>query len=228
MRDLSSLSDALWSILLTSGYLTTVPDEEEEVLDFGAKLRIPNKEVRFVYRRLIVSWLRESAAQHVLPPALKALTAGDVAEFARHLATLASNSLSYFDIGGSHPERVYHALVMGMLAYLSDAYRIRSNREKRGPRKVSERSEELCGVKSGAGRPDLVLAPNDPKRCGIVMEFKVVDSDGELEQAADKALQQIKDKNYHADLVARGVKEVIALGLAFKGKAACVQHERLS
>ncbi|MEM7495947.1 MAG: PD-(D/E)XK nuclease domain-containing protein, partial [Myxococcota bacterium] len=162
-----------------------------------------------VYRRLITSWFHKSGPRSLLPSALKALIGGDVAEFARHVTTLASNSLSYFDIGGSHPERVYHALVMGMLAYLSDAYHIRSNRE------------------SGAGRPDLVLAPNDPKRYGIVMEFKVVDSEGQLEQAADKALRQIKDKNYHADLLAQGVQQVIALGLAFKGKEAIVKHERV-
>ncbi|MEM7494704.1 MAG: AAA family ATPase, partial [Myxococcota bacterium] len=146
LRDLPTLADALWSILLTSGYLTADPDGEPAL--FGTRLRVPNKEVQFVYRRLITGWFHKSAASHALPAALKALIGGDVAQFARHVTTLASNSLSYFDIGGSHPERVYHALVLGMLAYLSDAYRIRSNRE------------------SGKGRPDLLLLPRDARKPG--------------------------------------------------------------
>ncbi|MEM7494947.1 MAG: AAA family ATPase [Myxococcota bacterium] len=151
LRELPSLTDALWSILLSSGYLTGDPDGDAT---FGTRLRIPNREVDVVYRRLITGWFHKSSQQHALPAALKALAAGEPEQFARHLATLAASSLSYLDFGGSEPERVYHALVLGMVAYLSNAYRIRSNRE------------------SGAGRPDLLLLPHDTQKPGIVMEFK--------------------------------------------------------
>ncbi|MEM7495395.1 MAG: AAA family ATPase [Myxococcota bacterium] len=206
LRDLPNLSDALWSILLTSGYLTV--DHGETPL-FGTRLRVPNKEVQFVYRRLVTGWFHKSAASHVLPAALKALAAGNVEQFARHLTTFAGSSLSYFDFAGPEPERVYHALVLGMLAYLSDAYRIRSNRE------------------SGRGRSDLVLIPNDPKRRGIVMEFKVVRTEDQLKQAAQAALQQIKDKNYAAEFAQRQCSFVLAVGIAFAGKSLAAAHERL-
>ncbi|MEM7496172.1 MAG: PD-(D/E)XK nuclease domain-containing protein, partial [Myxococcota bacterium] len=201
------LADALWSILLTSGYLTVDPDGEPPLL--GTKLRVPNREVQFVYRRLITGWFHKSGPRSLLPSALKALIGGDVAEFARHVTTLASNSLSYFDIGGSHPERVYHALVMGMLAYLADLYHIRSNRE------------------SGKGRPDLLLIPRDARKPGIVMEFKVVDDEDKLEQAAQAALAQIQEKNYAAEFAQRQCSFVLAIGMAFAGKRLAAAHERV-
>ncbi|MEM7496164.1 MAG: PD-(D/E)XK nuclease domain-containing protein [Myxococcota bacterium] len=207
MRDLLQPADALWSILLAGGYLTVDSDGEPSFL--GTKLRVPNREVQFVYRRLITSWFHKSGPRSLLPSALKALIGGDVAEFARHVTTLASNSLSYFDIGGSHPERVYHALVMGMLAYLADLYHIRSNRE------------------SGKGRPDLILIPNDPKRCGILMEFKVIQAEDQLEQSAQAALRQIKDKRYAAEFADRPCSFILAVGMAFFGKKLAVAHERV-
>ncbi|MEM7495270.1 MAG: PD-(D/E)XK nuclease domain-containing protein, partial [Myxococcota bacterium] len=62
-----------------------------------------------------------------------------------------------------------------------------------------------------------------------VFEFKkCLRPSDSLVETAQKALGQIQEKHYHLNLVKRGVKSVIALGLAFKGKEACVKHETLS
>ncbi|MEM7494537.1 MAG: AAA family ATPase [Myxococcota bacterium] len=208
LRDLPTLSDALWSILLTGGYLTA-EHTEGGTLGTKAVLCVPNREVRIAYGRLALRWFGREGPDP-LPKVLFSLEHGDVAGFAQALRTFAQASLSYFDFAASQPERVYHALMVGLAAGLTGRYHIRSNRE------------------SGKGRPDLLLIPHDPRKPGIVMEFKVIDSEGELEQATDKALRQIKGKNYHAELFAQGVNTVIALGLAFAGKDVAVEHQTLT
>ena len=57
---------------------------------------------------------------------------------------------------------------------------------------------------------------------GIIMEFKVHDSENEpdLQSTANEALKQINTKNYAADLMALGFKEdcIRKYGFAFEGK----------
>ncbi|MEM7495696.1 MAG: PD-(D/E)XK nuclease domain-containing protein, partial [Myxococcota bacterium] len=49
-----------------------------------------------------------------------------------------------------------------------------------------------------------------------------------LSDTAQQALRQIQDKTYHAEMLNRGVEQVIALGLAFRGKEAVVKHKVLT
>ncbi|MEM7494622.1 MAG: PD-(D/E)XK nuclease domain-containing protein [Myxococcota bacterium] len=141
---------------------------------------------------------------------LDALVAGNLDVFAEEFVGLVRESVGYFDTAGDKPERFYHGFVLGMTQYLRDRYLIRSERE------------------SGLGRYDLALEPKDKAGPGFVMEFKKgLRADGTLQQAADKALQQIKQREYHADLLNRGVEQVIALGLAFRGKETAVAHATL-
>ncbi|KZL94081.1 PD-(D/E)XK nuclease domain-containing protein [Clostridium magnum] len=116
--------------------------------------------------------------------------------------------MSYFDPAGSQSEKVYHAFVLGMLLGLGDNYEVKSNRE------------------SGYGRYDVSVIPKATSKIGIVMEFKKVDEDEEedLEKAADAALEQIKERDYRAELIERGVENIIELGIAFEGKRVLVKQ----
>lgn len=67
---------------------------------------------------------------------------------------------------------------------------------------------------SGYGRYDIMLEPvdkDDIRYPGIVIEFKVINPRKEtgLKETAESALQQIKEKDYDAELVRRGVKRRI-------------------
>ncbi|MEM7588586.1 MAG: AAA family ATPase [Myxococcota bacterium] len=209
LRDLPNLSHALWNILLTSGYVTAA-HAMGGTIGSEAVLRIPNQEVRIAYGRLALRWFSEKSPDF-LPNMLRSLEEGEVEIFAQELSTFAQGSLSYFDFATSQPERVYHALMVGLVAGLSGRYRIRSNRE------------------SGAGRPDLLLIPYDAKKLGIVMEFKVVDSEDKLQQAAQTALEQILQKDY-ADEFGDDKKSPppLVFGIAFAGKQVQVKHKRLA
>ncbi|MEM7495288.1 MAG: PD-(D/E)XK nuclease domain-containing protein [Myxococcota bacterium] len=200
----------MWGLLLAAGYLTRA----EKALGGSHKtmpLRIPNAEVREVYSDLAERWLGGGeAGEGGGMELLEALVAREVDVFVEGFVNLVRKSVSYFDTAGDEPERFYHGFVLGMTQYLRDRYHIRSERE------------------SGGGRYDLALEPRDKSMPGFVLEFKKgLRADGTLEQAADKALRQIKEREYHTDLLNRGVEQVIALGLAFRGKEACVAHATL-
>jgi hypothetical protein len=134
---------------------------------------------------------------------LKSLITGDIKTFGKILKDFVKNSMSYFDPSGSQSEKVYHAFVLGMLLGLGDSYEVKSNRE------------------SGYGRYDVMVIPKDISKIGIVIEFKKVEEN--LEKAADAALKQIKDRDYRAELIERGIKNIIELGIAFEGKKVMVK-----
>ncbi len=90
--------------------------------------------------------------------------------------------------------------VLGLLVLLSDDYDVISNRE------------------SGLGRYDILIAPKNPEHTGVVIEFKKAANSDKLEEAAEKALEQIISKNYVQQLKAKKVKTILAYGIAFSGK----------
>ena len=203
LRDLRGDPDAIWSLLLFSGYLKPVGvlgDSSEP--DY--QLAIPNREVSILYRRIIRHWLTRHLRSKYLNRLLDALVAGEVPEFAKHLQTLVLNMLSYHDTAGGKdkmPEAVYQSFVLGLLANLGDRYRIRSN------------------IESGLGRADILMSPTEPGARGIVMEFKWLGEGEAMEAELQAALDQIEEKQYPATLRAEGCGEVLELAIVFDGKA---------
>ena len=115
---------------------------------------------------------------------------------------------SYFDTGkgkfGDEPERFYHGFVLGLLVDLSRDYIVTSNRE------------------SGFGRYDVMIEPKDKTKDAIILEFKVHDPEDEknLSETVHKALSQIEERQYEADIIARGIpkEKIQKYGFAFEGK----------
>lgn len=133
---------------------------------------------------------------------LTMLVAGEIEIFAGFFQQFVVNNLSYFDVSGTEPERVYHAFVLGMLISLSEKYEVKSNKE------------------SGYGRYDVMLIPKDTSKIGIVMEFKKIDDflKTSIEEGTIAALKQIEDMKYEQELVSREIKDIIKLAIVFKGK----------
>ena len=199
-------SDYIWSFFLLSGYLKA----ENVNLEKGklmCDLKIPNLEVYYLYENIIRDWFKVSIKNKQLNLMLKSLTTGDIETFENIFQEFVLESMSFFDTDGNEPEKVYHAFVLGMLVYLNDHYEVKSNRE------------------SGYGRYDVMLIPEDKNRKGIIMEFKKANlrKKESLEEAVDKALEQIEDRKYRQELLDRGVTEIMELGLAFAGKEVLVK-----
>ena len=214
LRDIRGDPEAIWSLLLFSGYLKPV-DVRTRNRQVFHELAIPNLEVEIVYGRIIRHWLTRHIPSRSLNKLLDALVDGNVPEFARHLQTLVLNMLSYHDTAGGEkktPEAVYQSFVLGLLANLGDQYRIRSN------------------IESGLGRADILMSPVGTGQQGggrgIVMEFKRLGEGEQMEEQLTAALEQIEKKQYAATLRAEGCGEVLELGIVFDGKRLQVTSNR--
>ena len=210
--ELDYSEDAVWSLMLASGYLKVISSEELNLIresENEYELAITNREILFMFRKMILRWF--TPAKRETNEFIKALINGDVESMNAYMNKVTLKTISYFDSGNSpsdeEPERFFHGLVLGLMVDQTENYIITSNRE------------------SGYGRYDIMLEPIDKSNenlpC-IVIEFKVINPKKEktLEETVEAALKQIEDKGYDAELVKRGVKRenIHHYGFAFRGK----------
>lgn len=197
--DLDNNSDALWSLLLFSGYLTVLEKNQREG-EYTYLLQAPNQEVACLYKNVIRGWFNAPLGRQRYRTFLAYLTEGKHSDFFIVLKSFLQESISYFDAKGKHPEKFYHGFVLGLIVSLSDTHTIKSNKE------------------SGAGRYDIMVIPKDRTELGLIIEFKVAQKNTSLEESAREALEQINRLDYEAELRSEGIKSSLKIGLAFKDK----------
>ena len=199
--------NAVWSLLVASGYLKVEEIEYKGMtLEPWYHLAITNLETISMFSNMFKSWFATASANY--NEFIKAMLGGNVKAMNLYMNDIALATFSSFDVGKhfsqrSQPERFYHGFVLGLLVEVRDLYEIRSNRE------------------SGYGRYDVMLIPKTKKNDGIILEFKVKESEEKtLEETVQMALAQIEAKKYDAELLELGVsKEHIRhYGFAFEGK----------
>ena len=200
---------AIWSLLLSSGYLKiNQAPKDAAASNQNYHLSLTNHEVDVMFRRMIDGWFKKYTPNY--NAFVKALLADDVRAMNHYINRIALETFSFFDTGkgpsaSAEPERFYHVFVLGLMVDLQDKYHITSNRE------------------SGFGRYDIMLEPVEIGQSdAIILEFKVIDpeSEADLNATVNSALEQIRHKQYDAQLLARGFRpaQIRAYGFAFQGK----------
>jgi CheY-like chemotaxis protein len=200
--------DAIWTILFFSGYLTIGETLNEHLQRY--RLRIPNKEVTLCFKENISLWLNNAIGSEKLNAMLKALISGEIEKFGELLQYFVKTILSYYDTIDDEPERVYQALLLGMLTTLENEYEIRSNRE------------------SGFGRYDIMLAPKEKDKIGIIMELKKIKDKESPEDVLSDAMAQIEQSEYITELTDKNVRQILGIGIAMKGKKIAIKSEEFS
>ena len=211
--ELDYSEDAVWSLMLASGYLKVVSSEELNLIresDNEYELALTNREILFMFRKMILRWF--SPAKNETNEFIRALISGDIESMNEYMNDVALNTFSSFDSGKHNserkaPENFYHGFVLGLMVDKRDDYIIKSNKE------------------SGFGRYDVMMIPRDTENSnlpGLILEFKVINHSIEksLEETVKSALQQIEEKKYDTELLKAGVKKenIRHYGFAFEGK----------
>lgn len=210
-EQLGKKKNAIWSLLLASGYLKVDKVCMDEQTDrYIYYLSITNREVRMMFENMIRDWFSDEDVPY--NEFVRALLRDDVKEMNHYMNDISMATFSYFDVGNSQnyytsksdrPERFYHGFVLGLIVELKGRYHISSNRE------------------SGYGRYDVVLEPVNDTDLAFVLEFKTSE-EGEktLQDTVASARKQIQDKQYTRVLETRGIKpeRIRCYGFAFQGK----------
>ena len=211
--ELDYSEDAVWSLMLASGYLKVI--SAEPLLGNRRKARrynlaLTNLEIQFMFENMILRWF--SPAKMETNEFVKALINGDVEAMNNYMNDVALKTFSSFDTGKhmsekKAPENFFHVFVLGLMVDQTEHYIINSNRE------------------SGYGRYDIMLEPVDKNNAeypAIIIEFKVINKHKEdsLEETVQAALKQIEEKKYDIELIKRGVKKenIRHYGFAFRGR----------
>ena len=207
---LNDSANAVWSLLLATGYLKIMKTEYVgQFKRMMLTLALTNMEVAGMFHGMVRGWFGDNSS---IPynNFLKALLLDDVDAMNEFMNRIALCSFSSFDIAKNAsdddaPERFYHGFVLGLIVELAGRYEIISNRE------------------SGFGRYDIMMIPADrEKDCAYIIEFKVHKPlrEKDLAKTVENAFLQIEEKQYAAQLLAQGFKEeqIKKYGFAFQGK----------
>ena len=189
----------IFGFLLMTGYIKATQTTVNEAGATVCQLSIPNKEIKSIYKKEILSHFSKAIGSTTVYKLEKALLDKDIVMLKSTLNDFLMNTISYYD---GLKENYYHGLLLGLVTILENNYKLTSNRE------------------SGNGRYDIQLAPKEPVLPGIIIEIKVADKSGEavLKQLAHTALKQIEEKKYDTELRLQGVDTIYKYGIAFYNK----------
>ena len=183
----------VWSLLFMTGYLT----QRGRVDAKRYKLAIPNLEIRDIFETQIMEYFKESVAKDgdTLSRFCDALKNGEKTKVGEIFESYLKKTISIRDtfVKKASKENFYHGILLGILGVKEEWY-VSSNQE------------------SGEGYSD-ILVETENSETVILIEVKYA-NDGNLDQACERALQQIEEKKYDEELRENGVDKILKYGIA--------------
>lgn len=193
-EDVDSTQNNLWNFLFFKGYLKKISEKQEEEIRY-IEMGIPNSEVRYIYKTMVLRWFEEKVDKKDLSALYRSILDGDVEIIEEILSENLMETISFYD----YQENFYHGFLAGLLKNM-DNYIVLSNRE------------------SGNGRPDILLKYPSVRGKAVILELKISNTYKSMEEKCKEALQQIEEQQYEAQLREEGYSNIIKYGVAFYRK----------
>lgn len=214
-NNLLGSEENFWSVLLMTGYLTVVPENEIDADDDpsntgGVYLRLVNNEIKDLFSRTVASWFKETIYKDSRKDLFKALWAGDAAGLASIISRYLRSTISFYD----YSESFYHAFLAGLFSGIGDIT-VTAKRKSGGIRIKSNREY-------GEGRADVVVE-NRVTHTAAVLEFKIAENIADTSSMCDVALSQIHDIGYAEALQEDEGYDLICYGVVFYKKRCFVK-----
>ena len=199
-NEIKSSIGNIWSLLYMTGYLTTARRPS------GGRyaLRIPNREVREIYMRQVLSWFEDKARAETdkLTGLYAAFETGDTDTIKEILDEQLLDTVSFYDAR----ESFYHGFLLALLSTCA-SWNVTSN------------------IETGKGRSDIIAGRKD-RRVGFVVEVKDVKDEDKLDAACEAGMKQIEERDYTAILRRYRVKEIWTYAIAFWDKECRIAAKR--
>ncbi|MFD3157936.1 AAA family ATPase [Haloimpatiens sp. FM7330] len=218
--------DNLWNFMFFTGYFKKVSERMDEEDNHFITLKIPNKEVKYIFKNKILKWFHDKVKVKDLSKMYEAILNKKPEVFEEELGKLLIQTISFNDAY----ENFYHGFVTGVLANMHN-YIVKSN-YKEAPRHeddvgfATKLDTSLSGkCQGGTGRSDLFIKSVSKRGIAIVIEFKIAKNIDDLEKRADDALNQIKEKKYDEELRCEGYKNIVRYGISFYQKDCLIKME---
>ena len=183
----------IWSVLFATGYLT----QSGQVDARKFKLRIPNLEIRDIFKTQIMEYFKESVAKDgdMLGRFCKALKNGEEKKGEDIFESYLKKTISIRDtfVRKEMKENFYHGILLGILG-IKEEWGVFSNQE------------------TGEGYSD-ILIETENSETAILIEVKYA-GDGNLDVACERALKQVEERKYDEELRENGVDKILKYGIA--------------
>jgi hypothetical protein len=199
--EMEESSGNLWTFLFFTGYLTKAREKRDKAGNLYVRLKIPNKEVAYIFNRKVREWFEEQVRARDLSELYSAIVNGDTQSIGCNISSVLGDTISFYD----YHESFYHGVFLGVLSGMA-GYIVKSNRE------------------SGRGRSDIVVrSPSVLNGDVYIFELKTVKNAAGLERGCDDALDQIDAKHYDREYANEGYKKIVKYGVAFYKKDCMVK-----
>lgn len=183
----------IWSVLFATGYLM----QSGQVDARKFKLRIPNLEIRDIFKTQIMEYFKESVAKDgdMLGRFCKALKNGEEKKVEDIFESYLKKTISIRDtfVRKEMKENFYHGILLGILG-IKEEWGVFSNQE------------------TGEGYSD-ILIETENSETAILIEVKYA-GDGNLDVACERALKQVEERKYDEELRENGVDKILKYGIA--------------
>lgn len=189
--------DNFWTLLYLEGYLTTTTDPSNCIMSPRGMtiLKIPNNEIRQVFKLQIKPWVESLISKYNQEEFFSLFWDGDAQGVEQLLSEKLKLSTAIQEY--KYKEYFYQIMLHGIFLF---EYPVLANRE------------------SGEGVFDLML--EDGRGNAAIIEIKRADKREELEGKVEEAMQQIVDRSYDAPLKARkDITKIFHWGMAFYKKS---------